>query len=566
MDFKQEITALIEKKLDEKYGKKIEGIYSFIEQPPNPEMGDYAFPCFRLAKELRMGPPMIAKALSEGMEAGFLDRAEQNGGYLNFFIKKEYYAKTVIESALDAGMKYGSSVEGEGKTICLDYSSVNIAKPFHLGHLYTTVIGNSLKRIFDFLGYKTVSINHLGDWGTQFGKLICAFKKWSSEEKLSENPMQELVAIYVRFHDEAEKDPALEDEARVWNKRIEDGDEEAMSIYNMFKEITLKEVKCIYDMLGITFDSYLGEAFFFKQTGRVVEELKEKGIMKVDDGASIVDLEEYGMPPCLILRSDGATLYATRDLAAALYRKDTYDFYKCIYVTAYQQNLHFKQWFKVIELMGYEWAEGLVHTPYGMVSMEDGAMSTRKGHVIYLEDVFKASVAKAKQIMEEKSPDLADMDKIAQDVGLGAVVFSALSNNRIKDMVFSWDRALNFDGETGPYVQYTHARCCSAISKADGDLPQPDYAVLSDPASQALISLLEKLPAVIAEAANKYEPSMITRHTVDIAKAFNKFYFDNRIMDDDLSVRAARVALTKCARNAIAIGLDLIGVKAPEKM
>lgn len=567
MDFRKEIAALLDAALQKEFGQSLDGLAQMLEQPPNPDLGDYAFPCFKLAKTLRKAPPAIAGALAGDLKAPFLSRAEQNGGYLNFYIEKDFYAKTVVEAVLNAGGRYGAGQEGAGKTVCFDYSSINIAKPFHIGHLLTTVIGNSLVRIYQYLGYHTVSINHLGDWGTQFGKLIVAYRRWGDRAQIERNPMRELVAIYVRFHEEAEKDPSLDDEARAAFKSLEDGDAQAMALYNWFKEVTLREVGRVYDMLGITFDSYNGEAFYCDKMEPVVQELRDKHLLQLSEGAQIVDLEPYGMPPCLILRSDGATLYATRDIAAAFYRKKTYDFDKCLYVVAYQQTLHFKQWFKVVELMGYPWAKDLEHIAFGMVSLEDGAMSTRKGRVIYLEDVFKAAIEKAQAIMQEKSPDLPCMEDVAKDVGVGAVVFFALYNNRIKDVVFSWDRALNFDGETGPYVQYTHARCCSVLAKA-GDAPQvsPDYGALADPFAQALISLLEKFPATVREAALRNEPSIVTRFTVDVAQAYNKFYYENHILVDDPAVRSARIALTRAAKSVIASGLDLIGLKAPERM
>ncbi len=566
MDYKHEIGLLIENAMEAAFGQKVEGCENFLETPPKPELGDFAFPCFRLAKALRMGPPQIAAKLAGELHADFVEKCEQNGGYLNFFLKKDEFAREMVEKVLAMGDKFGSSDLGSGKTVCLDYSSINIAKPFHIGHLLTTVIGNSLCRIYKFLGYDTVSINHLGDWGTQFGKLIYAYQQWGDKKKIEENPMRELVAIYVRFHDEAEKDDSLNDAARACFRKMELGDPECLEIYNWFKEITLREIDRMYSMLGITFHSYNGEAFYQDKTDGVVQMLRDKNLLVESQGAYVVDLEEHGMPPFIALRSDGATLYATRDLAAAFYRKENYNFDKCLYIVAYQQNLHFKQLFKVIELMGCEWAKDMEHVAFGMVSMEDGAMSTRHGHVIYLDDVFTAAIAKAKEIMLEKSPDLADMDECARKVGVGAVVFSALYNNRIKDMVFSWDRALNFDGETGPYVQYTYARCCSVLGKAPETNAAPNYATLSDPSAAQVVALLEKFPAVVRDAASRNEPCMISRHMVALSQAYNKFYFDNRILCDDEADRAARLNLTLATRQVLKTGLDLIGVAAPEKM
>ena len=460
MDFKIMIAGEIASALDIAFGNaplSADEIAGLLELPPDSAMGDYAFPCFKLARSLRKAPPMIAGELVKVINADFLSRVEAVGGYLNFFIDKALYASSVIGEVLDKGEKYGASDMGAGKTICIDYSSINIAKRFHIGHLSTTALGNALYKIYSFLGYKCVGINHLGDWGTQFGKMIAAYKHWGSREMVEQGGVQALSDLYVKFHAEAEKDPSLEDEGRAWFKKIETGDEEAISIWQWFKDLTLKDANRVYDMLGVKFDSYAGEAFYMDKMGPVIEELREKKLLKESDGAYVVDLEEYGMPPCLIIKSDGATLYTTRDLAAAFYRKKTYDFTKCLYVVAYQQSLHFRQLFKVIELMGHEWAKDMEHVEFGMVSYEGQALSTRHGHVIYLEDLLNRSIEKARAIIDEKSPNLDDKDGVARKVGIGAVVFFALSAGRIKDIDFWWDRALNFEGETGPYVQYTRA-------------------------------------------------------------------------------------------------------------
>ena len=551
-------------------------IRGLLAVPPDPAMGDYAFPVFRLAKALRMAPPMIALALCQAWNHAEVARVEAVNGYMNFFLNRVNFARETLCAVLDAGEHYGASDLGAGKTICLDYSSINIAKRFHIGHLSTTMIGHSLKRIYDFLGYKTVSINHLGDWGTQFGKMICAYKKWGSREEVERGGVNELVRLYVKFHEEAEKDPSLDDEGRAWFKKIEDGDEEARSIWGWFKDITLRDTARVYDLLGVSFDSYAGESFYNDKMDRVVNELKEKGLLTISNGASVVDLTELdadgketrnSMPPCIILRSDGATLYATRDLAAALYRQDTYHFDKCLYVVAYQQDLHFRQWFKVLDKMGYPWAKDCVHVAFGMISYEGQALATRKGHVVYLEDLLQQAQQKALDIINEKSPDLPDKETVARQVGIGAVVYADLSNNRIKDIDFRWDRALNFDGETGPYVQYTHARCCSVLRKAEAlNLPEADAEALTDDEAQALLRLLGRFPDVIREAADKYEPSMITRAVTDIAQAYNKFYYEHRILDDAPGAAAARVALTRAVRNVIRTGLWLIGIEAPERM
>lgn len=568
MDFRSMIAGEIASALDIAFGNSplsAEEIAPLLELPPDSAMGDYAFPCFKLAKALRKGPPMIAGELVKVIDAGFLGKVEAVGGYLNFFIDKALYASSVLGEVLKSGERYGSSDMGAGKTICIDYSSINIAKRFHIGHLSTTAIGNALYRIYSFLGYKCVGINHLGDWGTQFGKMIAAYKHWGSREMVEQGGVQALSDLYVRFHAEAEKDPSLEDEGRAWFKKIEQGDEKAVSIWQWFKEMTLKDANRVYDMLGVKFDSYAGESFYMDKMEPVIEELRQKNLLKESDGASIVDLEEYKMPPCLILRSDGATLYHTRDLAAAFYRKATYDFDKCLYVVAYQQDLHFRQLFKVIELMGYDWAKDLEHVSFGMVSYEGQALSTRHGHVIYLEDLLNRSIEKARAIIDEKSPQLENKDEVARKVGIGAVVFFALSAGRIKDIDFWWDRALNFDGETGPYAQYTYARCCSVLGKANVDA-QPDYAGLADAEAQDVVRLLEQFPALVRESAQRNEPSIITRYTVDLAQAYNKFYYEHRILDCEPAVSAARVALTRAVRDVIGTGLRLIGVEPTEKM
>lgn len=569
MDFKIMIAGEIASALDIAFGNaplSADEIAGLLELPPDSAMGDYAFPCFKLARSLRKAPPMIAGELVKVINADFLSRVEAVGGYLNFFIDKALYASSVIGEVLDKGEKYGSSDMGAGKTICIDYSSINIAKRFHIGHLSTTALGNALYKIYSFLGYKCVGINHLGDWGTQFGKMIAAYKHWGSREMVEQGGVQALSDLYVKFHAEAEKDPSLEDEGRAWFKKIETGDEEAISIWQWFKDLTLKDANRVYDMLGVKFDSYAGEAFYMDKMGPVIEELREKKLLKESDGAYVVDLEEYGMPPCLIIKSDGATLYTTRDLAAAFYRKKTYDFTKCLYVVAYQQSLHFRQLFKVIELMGHEWAKDMEHVEFGMVSYEGQALSTRHGHVIYLEDLLNRSIEKARAIIDEKSPNLDDKDGVARKVGIGAVVFFALSAGRIKDIDFWWDRALNFEGETGPYVQYTYARCCSVLGKTPADLPDADYSTLDDAEAQDIVRLLEQFPELVKEAAQRNEPSLITRYTVDLAQAYNKFYYEHRILDCEPATSAARIAITKAVRDVIGTGLTLIGVEPTEKM
>ncbi len=567
MDFKGYIADKINEAMEIVFGQTMEGVAGFLETPPNPEMGDFAFPCFKLSKTLRMGPPVIAGKLQSALASDeIIDHVECVGGYLNFFLHKTGYAQSIVEKVLEQKEKYGSSDEGQGRVICIDYSSINIAKRFHIGHLSTTMIGNALYKIYEHLGYKCVGINHLGDWGTQFGKMIAAYLKWGNKEEVEKNGVDALTALYVRFHQEAEKDPSLEDEGRLWFKKIEDNDPKATEIFNWFKEITLKDAQRVYDMLGVKFDSYAGESFYNDKMQPIIDELREKGLLVESQGAYVVDLEEDNMPPCLILKKDGATLYATRDIAAAFYRKKTYHFYKDLYVVAYQQNLHFKQWFKVVEKMGYEWSKDLEHVPFGMVSYEGRALSTREGYVVYLDELLNRAVEKAREIIEEKSPNLPDKDKVARQVGIGAVVFFDLFNNRIKDIDFRWDRALNFDGETGPYVQYTHARCCSLLAKA-GELDvEADYAALENPAAQEVVRTLERFPEVVSEACHRNEPSLVTRYTVELASNFNRFYYENRILTEDAAQSKARANLTAATASCLRTALSLIGVEAPEKM
>ena len=545
----------------------LEELLGLLETPKNPSMGDIAFPCFKLSKVLRKAPAAIAGELKEKLvlPAG-IEKVEAVGPYLNFFIEKGQQAQNVLTKVLDAGKAYGGSDEGQGRHVVLDYSSINIAKPFGFHHLPSTAIGNALYRIYKHLGYEPVGVNHLGDWGTQFGKMIVAYKKWGVKP-VDQYGIRELVDLYVRYHKEAEDHPEMDEEARSWFHRIEIGDQEAVSLWKQMKDATIREVKKTYERMGVRFDSWAGESFYEDKMEPVIEELREKGISKLDKGATIVDLSEWNMPPCIILKSDGSTIYATRDLAAACYRKETYDFAKLLYVVAYQQDLHFKQIFKVLELMGRDWVKDCVHVNFGMVSMEGGAFHTREGKVLYLDDVLDAAVEKTYEIICEKSPDLEDKRAAAAAVGVGAVIWGALYNSRIKDVVFSYDKVLNFDGETGPYAQYTHARCCSVLRKAGGyDRAKLDASVLSDPYSLVLLKAIDGFPAAVKAAGEKYEPYLVARAVMAVCTAMNKFYYEIRIMADDEAERTARLALTDAARQTIAIGLNLLGIQAPERM
>ncbi len=565
IDFKKEVVNAIANIVDSLDREEIEKL---IEIPPSYDMGDYAFPCFRLAKSFRKAPNIIAQELAEKIGIGeYFEKVENAGPYLNFFINKEKLTETVLEEISQRKESYGAQDIGKGRNIIVEFSSPNIAKPFHIGHIRSTVIGNSLYKICKFLGFNAIAINHLGDYGTQFGMLIAAYKKWGNKEVIENDPINELLKLYVRFNAEAEKDESLKDEARYWFKELENGNEEAVELWQWIRDVSLKEFSRVYNLLNISFDSYAGESFYSDKMGRVLDELEEKGLLKESEGAKIVDLEEYGMTPALIKKKDGSTLYITRDIAAAIYRKEHYDFYKNIYVVASQQNLHFKQWFKVVELMGYDWAKDCIHVPFGMVSLEDGTLSTRKGRVVFLEDVLKKAIEGARKIIEDKNPDLENKDEVAKQVGIGAVIFQELFNSRIKDYVFSWERTLSFEGETGPYVQYTHARANSLLEKGgfnDGD--NVDYSLLKEEEEIDLIRLLYNFPEVVYDAYEKLEPSFITRHVVEIAKAFNKFYNNCPIMSSEEDLKRARLALVNATKTVIKTGLGLLGMEAPEKM
>ncbi len=564
-DFKVAVATCLKEHIEE---LTLEEITALIEVPPNKDMGDFAFPCFKLAKVFRKAPNMIAAELSEKIEAkGVISNVTPLGGYINFFVNKSQLAETVIKDVLTKKEKYGHSDLGKDKTIVIDFSSPNIAKPFHIGHIRTTVIGNALYKIYDSQGYNTVRINHLGDYGTQFGKLIVAFKLWGNKEAVEANPIPELLKLYIQFHDEAERHPEMEDEARAWFTKLENGDKEAKELWQWFRDESLKEFARVYDLLDIEFDSYNGESFYSDKMDRVIDIIKDKGLLQESQGTNIVDLEEYNMPPALITKNDGSTLYMTRDLAAALYRKENYDFEKCIYVVCSQQSLQFQQLFKVLELVVFEWAKDMVHVPFGMVALEEGTMSTRKGRVVFLEDVLKQAIEKTKETMLTKNPNALNVDEIAKQVGVGAVVFQELSNSRIKDYTFSWSRTLSFEGETGPYVQYTHARCCAVLRKAEEEVTTDiNYELLNDVDSAEVLKVIASFNKTILNAMRKNEPHIITRFVLDLAQAFNKFYHDNSILVEDAELRKARLALVCATRQALENGLKLLGMQAPERM
>ncbi|MBQ3466039.1 MAG: arginine--tRNA ligase [Firmicutes bacterium] len=571
LQYVDKITDLIAPQVE---GLEKDEIRAMIEIPADSKMGDYAFPCFKLAKILRKAPPMIAKGIAEAIaDDPMFAKVEQVNAYVNMFIAREAFADEVISEVIEKGDDFGKSDVGQNRPVVVEYSSPNIAKPFHIGHIRSTVIGASIARIYDYLGFDVIRINHLGDYGTQFGKMIVAYRHWGNKEDVINEPIKTLLGYYTKFHEEAEKDPSLEDEARATFAKLEQGAPEETEIWQWFRDESLKEFSRVYDMLGIKYDSYAGESFYSDKMPRFIKELEDKGLMEEDEGARLVRLDDYGLTPALIQKSDGSTLYITRDIAAAVYRKETYDFYKNIYVVASQQNLHFQQWIQVLELMGYEWARDCVHVPFGLVSLADGTMSTREGRVVFLEDVLNGAVDKTREIIKEKNPD-ADpemVEDVAKAVGIGAIVFNELSNYRIKDYVFSWEHVLNFEGETGPYVQYTYARSCSILRNAGDDVVakakagfDPQY--LTGESAHTLTSLLYRFPDVILEAGEKYEPSIVTRHLVDIAQAFNKFYHDEHILVDNEDEKVAKVAMVIAAQTAIRNGLDILCMKAPEKM
>ncbi len=574
IDYKDELSEIIFSKVGEKTGLSIDEIKDLIEIPADRSMGDYAFPCFRLAKEMKKSPTLIASEIAETIASfGIIRESIAVNAYVNFMLDRETFIADTLGTIAADSVNYGRSRVGCGKKVIVEFSSPNIAKPFHIGHIRSTVIGNSINKIYNFLGYDVERINHLGDYGTQFGKMICAYRHWGNEDDVKRDPINTLLSYYTKFHEEEELHPELADEARDIFARLESGEPEEVKLWQWFRDESLNEFRRVYDLLGVEFDSYAGESFYSDKMQSVLDELDDKQLLLDSEGAKIVDLEEYNMAPALIKKSNGSTLYITRDIAAAIYRKKHYDFYKNLYVVASQQNLHFAQWIKVLELLGYDWATDCVHIPFGLVSLEDGTMSTRHGRVVFLKDVLNKAIERTREIIIEKQVNTDDIDDTARKVGIGAVIFQELSNNRIKDYVFSWDKVLNFDGETGPYVQYTYARAKSVLRKAGADTQicthdcdGVDFSRLTGDRAYDLIRLLYGFPEIISDAGDKYEPSIITRYIADIAKAFNKFYHDEHVLVDDEAERKAKLLLVKASATVIKIGLSLLAIETVEKM
>lgn len=566
MNYKNEIA----KRINAITNVDVTSLESYIEVPPNTDLGDFAFPCFKLAKELKKAPPMIANELKEQLvEDEVISKIDVVGGYLNFFINKSAFVKNVLTDVLKKGDDYGKSDIGKGKTIVIDYSSPNIAKPFHIGHLRTTVIGGALYKMYKAVGYNVVGINHLGDWGMGISKSIAGYEMWKDEYTFDENAIYSILDIYVRFNKLEKEDPSMTDKARDVLIRLENHDEETTKLWKWIIDVSLENYNKVYALLGSEFDSFNGEAFYNDKMDRVVAELEAKGILKDSEGAKVVEMPEENMPPCIIITSAGTTIYATRDLAALLYRIDNYDFEKALYVVGSEQSLHFKQVFKTLELMGYEkYAASCEHIPFGLVLDENGEkIGSRKGGKLpTLEEILNESIEKSLQIIEEKNPTLENKEEVAKMVGVGAIIFNDLSNNRIKDEIFDWNQLLNFTGETGPYLQYTYVRTNSIMKNANVDLSNINTDELLDKEAIEVVRKLSEYPDIVLSAVNKNEPSLISRHLIDLAQSFSRFYNEHQIICDNEETKKARVALTKAVGTTIKNGLALLGIKSPEKM
>ena len=559
---------IISKKLEEKdIGLSSEEIYKLIEIPPQEKMGDYSFPCFQLAKTLRKNPALIATEMASALELEDFAEIKNVGPYINFFLDRKKFENEVINTIIEKKENFGKSDIGKGKTAIVEFSSVNIAKPFHIGHIRSTVIGDALRNIHEFLGYNTIATNYIGDYGTQFGTMIAAYKLWGDDDKLKANPIQELLDLYVRYNTEASENEEMMDAAREEFKNLEEGEEEATRLWSWFKEISFNEFDRVYNLLDIDFDNYKGEAYYSKYMPEILEELKEKNLLVESDGAQIIDLSDFDLPPSIIIKSNGSSAYITRDIATAINRKKEYNFDENLYVVATQQNLHFEQLWKILELMGYDLYKGCKHIPFGMVSLKDQTLSTRKGQVVFLEDVLNKSIEKTREIMENRDDTVENIDEVSKIVGIGAVKFQELYNNRIKDYVFDWDEVLNFDGETGPYVQYTYARAKSVLRKAGVDEIKPiDIEKITNDEEFSLVKKLAGFEDIVIKAKEKYEPSLVTRHLTDIAKSFNKFYNSAKIMVEDKKLKEERLALAYATAVVIKTALGLLGIKTVEKM
>lgn len=567
----EDLKGLIAKKLEEKeLGLDFQEIYDLIEIPPQDDMGDFSFPCFILAKKLRKNPAIIAKELKEDLEkedSPYFSKVDSLNAYLNFYIDRKYLQGQVLREIIKEKENYGRSDMGKGKNIVLDFSSVNIAKPFHIGHIRSTVIGDAIRNIHDFLGYNTIASNYIGDYGTQFGIMIAAYKLWGDDDRLNQNPIKELLNLYVRYNEQASNDQDMMNEARDEFRRLEEGEEEAVRLWSWFKEISFKEFDRVYKLLDINFDNYHGEAYQSKYIPDVLDQLKEKNLLTESDGAQIIDLSKYDLPPAIIIKSNGSSAYITRDIATAINRKKTYNFSENLYVVATQQNLHFQQLWAILELMGYDFYKDCKHIPFGMVSLKDQTLSTRKGQVVFLEDVLNKAIDKTKEIMKDRDSALENLDETAQIVGIGAVKFQELYNNRIKDYVFDWDNLLNFEGETGPYVQYSYARAKSVLKKGQIDnFDKVEFDLLNTDEEFNLIKSLAEFKESIVRAKEKYEPSIISRKVMDIAKNFNKFYNTSKIMVDDEKLKEQRLALAYATSIVIKNGLKLLGIKTVDQM